>query len=713
MNVLGDMRIGLKLPIAFLVSAAIFVSIILRLFSGVGVLKDLRQDASKRAQDYAVLAETAIRLESLYAIAADGVINGGMDAAVRDFRRFKEQADKDMSNAAGLADTPEERSLAGEFSQSYKRYLSLVETRLFPLLTAADRDQEAIRAVDGEIDGARTGAISALTRMKESLRGEMDRADALFTQTADGDMRNAMLLSGAGLVAALILAFAASFAISRPLKKAAAYALGVAEGDIQGDLPVRRMDEVGQTCWALRRAAETLRAVMGEFQGMSLTIRRGELRFRAEPGRFKGAYAGLLNEANALADALTGFMDDIPSPLMAIDERFNVRFLNKAGLTLGGLTAKQVSGLKCRDIFKTTDCGTTHCACDQAMKTRSTSQGETNAHPGDMDLEIKYIGTPIRDENGAVIGAFEIVIDQTDIVRAQRKMADVAAEAGDISNRLSSAAAQISAQVEQSSAGAAVQRDRAGEAASAMEQMNAAVLDVARNAADGAQNAGQAMNRAKEGAGLADKVIAAIGRVESLAAHLKDNMRELGGQAEGIGKIMNVISDIADQTNLLALNAAIEAARAGEAGRGFAVVADEVRKLAEKTMNATKEVGEAIGAIQENTRKNVAETEKAVDAVTEGSALAGQSGQALAAIVEMAENTADQVRAIAASAEEQSASSEEITRSVEDINRISAETSEAMTQSAQAVNELAALALQLQGLIEELSRGGEPRALTA
>ena len=118
--------------------------------------------------------------------------------------------------------------------------------------------------------------------------------------------------------------------------------------------------------------------------------------------------------------------------------------------------------------------------------------------------------------------------------------------------------------------------------------------------------------------------------------HLRTH--ELGKQAQGIGQILNVISDIADQTNLLALNAAIEAARAGEAGRGFAVVADEVRKLAEKTMTATGEVGEAIRNIQVGTQKNMSNVEQSVQAVVSATALADKSGNALVDIVNLVEH---------------------------------------------------------------------------
>ncbi|MDR2694865.1 MAG: methyl-accepting chemotaxis protein, partial [Deltaproteobacteria bacterium] len=173
-------------------------------------------------------------------------------------------------------------------------------------------------------------------------------------------------------------------------------------------------------------------------------------------------------------------------------------------------------------------------------------------------------------------------------------------------------------------------------------------------------------------------------------------------QAESIGGVMNVISDIADQTNLLALNAAIEAARAGEAGRGFAVVADEVRKLAEKTMSATQEVGANISAIQQSARTNIGEVSEAVKAVTEATDLANTSGQALEEIVSLASANSAVVTSIATAAEEQSATSEEINRAIEAVSLIVRDTADGMAQASAAVQELSRMAQELNTVMTEL-----------
>ncbi|HWR04594.1 MAG TPA: methyl-accepting chemotaxis protein, partial [Humidesulfovibrio sp.] len=176
---------------------------------------------------------------------------------------------------------------------------------------------------------------------------------------------------------------------------------------------------------------------------------------------------------------------------------------------------------------------------------------------------------------------------------------------------ISAAAEDLSAQIEQSRRGADHQSQRVAETATAMEEMNATVLEVAQNAGRAADTSENARKNAAQGAHVVEQAVTGIGEVQKSSEELKDDMAALGRQADGIGTVLSVISDIADQTNLLALNAAIEAARAGDAGRGFAVVADEVRKLAEKTMTATKEVGDAIRGIQDGTRKNLEGVERA------------------------------------------------------------------------------------------------------
>jgi len=288
----------------------------------------------------------------------------------------------------------------------------------------------------------------------------------------------------------------------------------------------------------------------------------------------------------------------------------------------------------------------------------------------------------------------------------EQGMLQAAATLEGIVAAVSDASEEIATQIDQVSQGSRDQSHRVGETATAMEEMNATVLEVAQNASQAAQTADEARRKANAGSDSVARVIQSIAEVQKRAEGLKVDMTALGQQAEGIGRILGVISDIADQTNLLALNAAIEAARAGEAGRGFAVVADEVRKLAEKTMTATKEVGEAIRDIQQGTRLNIDNVELAAGKINDATALAQDSGQTLGAIVALVDATTDQVRSIATAAEEQSATTEEINRSIADINRLAEQSAAALEQSTQSVSELAQQTHMLLGLIDEMQGGG-------
>ena len=267
---------------------------------------------------------------------------------------------------------------------------------------------------------------------------------------------------------------------------------------------------------------------------------------------------------------------------------------------------------------------------------------------------------------------------------------------------VSSASTQLSAQIEQSDRGAAESASRLSEAATAMNEMNATVQEVARNAGSASAASAETREKAEAGAQVVEKAVHSIEQVHQMSLELKDDMAQLNEHAQDITRIMGVISDIADQTNLLALNAAIEAARAGEAGRGFAVVADEVRKLAEKTMTSTQDVGNAIKAIQESTAKSMTGMDNAVERISEANELASQSGAALQEIVATVEITADQVNAIATASEEQSSASEEINQSIVQVNDMSKQTAEAMAEAAKAVSDLAAQAQGLTDLIREL-----------
>lgn len=288
---------------------------------------------------------------------------------------------------------------------------------------------------------------------------------------------------------------------------------------------------------------------------------------------------------------------------------------------------------------------------------------------------------------------------------AQREgMLSAAAQLEGLVTNLTAQAKNLTAQIAQSDRSASESSQRLAEAAAAMQQMNATVQEVAQNASNAANVSVETKKNAEDGQEILRQAFTSIDQVHKVSLELQQEMGTLHGHTQNISQIMSVISDIADQTNLLALNAAIEAARAGEAGRGFAVVADEVRKLAEKTMASTNDVSQAISAIQTSAEQSVNKMGEAIVAVDAATSYARQSGEALTLIVGNVENTADQVHAIATASEEQSASSAQITQSIAMVNEMASQSTQAMNEAAKAVTGLAEETNRLSALIVEMKQ---------
>jgi methyl-accepting chemotaxis protein len=301
--------------------------------------------------------------------------------------------------------------------------------------------------------------------------------------------------------------------------------------------------------------------------------------------------------------------------------------------------------------------------------------------------------------------------------RAADTLAASIAHVGRAAEDAAAAAAQIGASTDELAAGAHQQSAQAEEVAAAVEEMVHTITDTSANATRMAEAATRNGEAAREGSVVVEETVQKIRAIADVVGESAVTVERLGASSEQVGAIVTTIEDIADQTNLLALNAAIEAARAGEHGRGFAVVADEVRKLAERTTHATAEIGEMITQIRRETEEAVAAMRRGSTEVDEGIALADRAGGSLAEIVGGANATVDMTRQIAAASEQQSTTSEEMARSVEAISSVSAEAARGVSQIAEAAGGLGQLTEELRGLVGQFrtdvaapatARGGGP-----
>lgn len=294
-----------------------------------------------------------------------------------------------------------------------------------------------------------------------------------------------------------------------------------------------------------------------------------------------------------------------------------------------------------------------------------------------------------------------------------RQQAEISRKQGlqEASNQLTSLVQNLAGYIEtlrgrleQAATGAEGQYQSSRENVQDMMMLNESAQTVAKSANSAAASSTHAKEMALNGQRVVSGVAEAISEVNESTEALKQSLDNLGKKAEGIGVILNVITDIADQTNLLALNAAIEAARAGDAGRGFAVVADEVRKLAEKTMQATQEVDEVTKAIQAGTRDNIRIMDNTANIIARTTELAAQAGDSLVEIVKTVEKNAAQVEHITDASHSQSKISIEVTDGIKSVGDIAEETSMLMTEASKDLQNVLAISDELNLKIETLGK---------
>ena len=643
-----------------------------------------------------------------------------------------------------------------------------------------------------------------------------------------------------------------------PLNVAAEYVDRISKGDIPPEITDEYKGDFNEIKNNLNVCINAINSLVEDANMLSNEAVKGKIRSRGDASKHGGDFRKIIEGVNNTLDAMVGILDGLPLPIMGITSDYDVLYMNEIGAKVGNKEPSQIEGGKCYEHFRTSDCKTENCACSKAMKADAQASSETDAHPGDLDLEINYSGFPIHDEEGNVVGAYEAVVDQTEIKKAmnlQSKIAgyqqietdklvgaleelaegnfkvhidleepdsdtaeahntlerilvavrkftasvfelqndclmladaadngqldtraDVSKHKGDfqdivsginniidnilapltdaidklsimstgnltarmtkeykgdynelknsinslggslctligqvsdLANSVSSIAVQMTSSAETMAAGAQEQSAQADDVASAVEEMSRTVTENAMSAGRTAEEAENNGKIANEGGQVVEQTVIKMRDIASVVSQSAQNMEKLGESSQKIGEIISVIDDIADQTNLLALNAAIEAARAGEQGRGFAVVADEVRKLAERTTEATKQIADMIKGIQSETQNAVTVMKQGNDEVTNGISLADQAGNSLKEIVTSTQHLLDMINQIAAASEEQSSTTEQISKNVAAISQVSGDTATQINDIAGSADELSKMVTELAEQVNRFKVSGD------
>ncbi|MBF0607263.1 MAG: methyl-accepting chemotaxis protein [Candidatus Magnetobacterium sp. LHC-1] len=330
-------------------------------------------------------------------------------------------------------------------------------------------------------------------------------------------------------------------------------------------------------------------------------------------------------------------------------------------------------------------------------KVLSLKEAADRASRGDLTVDVPIMSD---DEIGELATSFNtMIVSLRQIVGQLLSATDMLTEGA---AELNTAVGQIVGMVDE-------EKGKSGQIATASAQMSQTVTDIARSASEMALSAANTLKVADDGSTVVGKTVREVQEISKTVSLLSEVITSLGNRSKQIGEIINVIKGIADQTNLLALNAAIEAARAGEQGRGFAVVADEVRKLAERTSTSTTEISSMISTIQGETEKAVRSMQDGTRRVDSGVELAKEAGTSLDKIVQSVRGLQSMVHHIASATEEMSTVSETISVDIESIASVAGDTSASSHQISQAAGGLSKLSSDLHAIIGRFDIGDKAK----
>ena len=713
------MKIGMKISLGFAITIVLIVIIALVSISG---LSGLNENVDNLVHDRYPKTVWANNVIDAINEGARALRNATItkDVTIRDeqIKRVLATTPKAKENLDSLISTiksDEGKAILKKINDAKAGY---IENRTFIInhLMANEIDA-AVAVLFGEFRKYQTNYFDGINELIQ-FQGK------LFAETAEeaenqynSSFNMLIILTLIALIVAILIAWFVSRQITKPIQQAVVASDAISHGNLNTNLESKSKDETGQLLAAMKAMSGNLTEMVKELNVVSEAAFEGKLDRRANEAGFEGEYKNIMVGFNKTLDAVIGPLNMTAEYVDRISKGdIPPRITDEYKGDFNEIKNNLNQAIDAVDLLVKDAVMLAKAAVDGKLDTRA----DASKHFGDFRAIVEGVNQTLDNVIEPINEAAEVLSQMStgdltvrmlnnyngDLAKLKNDINALGDSLSQLINQVSetvqntaSAALEISSTAEGLAASSQEQSAQADEVASAVEEMSRTVTENAMAATRTAEVAQQNGAIASEGAKVVKQTVVKMRDIADVVRHSADNIQKLGDSSKQIGEIISVIDDIADQTNLLALNAAIEAARAGEQGRGFAVVADEVRKLAERTTEATKQIASMIKGIQGETEQAVVAMNQGTHEVQSGIEYADRAGESLNSILSSTQELLDMINQIAAASEEQSATSEQISKNVMSISKVTAESTQRVEDVARTSDELARLTEHLRDLM--------------